>query len=199
MVSSDDAMRTIIVYSSISGFTERYAGWIADALDADLRRLKEIGPRDIRDYDCIVYGGSLHAVGVYGLRKMKRLIERAGLARGAPRLLVYGVGASPPKPETIAQVRDANFTPAEQEGIPFFYFRGGFDFSRLDWFHRIIMTLFRWKIARKSTKTPEELGMLKAYESPADFTDPATIAGLVDTVRSWSAREPATGDSTADK
>lgn len=184
MVSPDDLMRTIVVYSSISGFTEKYAAWIADALGADLRRLKEIGSRDIRGYDCIVYGGSLHAVGVYGLKRTKKLIERAGFAHGEQRLVVFGVGASPPKAETIAQVRDANFTPEEQGYIPFFYFRGGFDFSRLDPFHKIIMTLFKWKIARKPRKTPDELGMLKAYESPADFTDPATIQGLVETVRS---------------
>ena len=50
-----EGVPAIIVYSSISGFTGKYAALIADALGADLRRLKDIGPRDIRDRDCIVY------------------------------------------------------------------------------------------------------------------------------------------------
>jgi len=35
-------MKTVVVYKSISGFTKKYAEWIAEELDADLFRIEKI-------------------------------------------------------------------------------------------------------------------------------------------------------------
>ena len=34
-------MNTLVIYSSQTGFTERYAKWIAETLDADVLSIKE--------------------------------------------------------------------------------------------------------------------------------------------------------------
>lgn len=174
--------RTLVVYTSHTGFTARYAGWIAEELGADLmtrREARRIGSAGLGVYGTIVYGGSLHASGISGVRFVKdRLTEWADKG-----VVVFLVGASPPKPETIDSVIHRNFSPSEQAGIRFFYLRGGFDFTKLDFPSKLIMTLFRWKLRMAREKTDEVRGMLAAYDTPADYAVRENIADLVEYLR----------------
>jgi len=78
----------------------------------------------------------------------------------------------------------AEWIAEEQKQIQFYYFRGGFDFNKLNLINKILMTLFKWKIQLKRHKTPDEKGMLAAYSKPMDFTKKENIKGLVEYVRS---------------
>jgi hypothetical protein len=62
---------------------------------------------------------------------------------------VFASGASPYREEIIPEVLDKNFSPEQQKIIKFFYMRGGFDFSKLRFIDKILMTLLKWKIKRK--------------------------------------------------
>ncbi len=181
-------MSTVVVYTSYSGFTRTYAEWIADELAADLLPLKNLRVGALSDYDCVVYGGSLHAVGIAGLKRMRSMMARVSDRRPAQRLVVFAVGASPARDSVISEVRDANIPPAERESVPFYYLRGGFDFSKLDPFHKLVMTLFRWKLSRQRTKSPDVKGMLDAYRRPVDATKRENIRNVVAAAR---ARSPA--------
>ena len=65
------SMKTIVIYKSLSGFTKKYAEWIAQETKADLFDLKEISSDILKKYDCVVFGGGLHAATINGLGKMK--------------------------------------------------------------------------------------------------------------------------------
>ena len=57
---SGEIMKIIIVYSSQTGFTKRYANWLAEELGADVITLADAKKRDSRyfdDADGIIYGG----------------------------------------------------------------------------------------------------------------------------------------------
>ena len=60
----------------------------------------------------------------------------------------------------------------QQEYIKFFYLRGGFDYSKLKPFDKVLMTLLKWKIKNKKKEelTTDEIGMLAIYDKPVDFT-----------------------------
>ena len=49
-----------VIYKSKYGATKRYAGWIALKLDADLYEVSDIGKKDLKEYDTIIYGGPLY-------------------------------------------------------------------------------------------------------------------------------------------
>jgi len=49
--------------------------------------------------------------------------------------------------------------------------RGGFDFNKLDFVNKILMTLMKWKIKFKKKWDPNDKGMMEAFSNPIDFTD----------------------------
>lgn len=53
-------MNTIIVYSSQTGFTEKYANWLGDRLSAKVMKLdeaKKISSAEFDKADAVIYGG----------------------------------------------------------------------------------------------------------------------------------------------
>lgn len=177
-------MKTLVVYQSVSGFTEKYAHWIAEELSADLRSCKDVDVSLMQGYDVVVYGGPLHAVGIAGVDLVRKNLD--ALTKAETCVVVFATGASPPRPAVHEEVFASNF-PEEQRGrIHFFYLRGGFDFSKLNVFNKVLMKLMQWKIRRKpaTERTADERGMLAAFDTPVDFTKRERVADIVNLVRS---------------
>jgi menaquinone-dependent protoporphyrinogen IX oxidase len=78
-----------VIYRSISGFTQQYASWIAEEVQADLYDVQEIGINQLLHYDVIILGGSLHAVGVNGVDFITQHFPQ--LAN--KHILIFAVGA----------------------------------------------------------------------------------------------------------
>ncbi len=173
-------MKTAVVYKSISGFTKTYAEWIAEDLGADLFALDRVSDSVFSEYDAIVFGGSLHAVGINGVKFLNRNFEKLD----GKKVVVFAVGASPNREGIPDEVLNKNFTAERRKEIRFFYFRGGFDFSKLDLPNKILMTVFKWSLKRKKSRTEDEQGMLEAYRKPMDFTDRESVKPLLEYVRS---------------
>ena len=173
-------MKTVVVYKSISGFTKKYAEWIAEELETDLLTLEKINIDILLKYDIIIYGGSLHAVGISGVNIIKNNLNKLR----DKNIIIFTTGASPLRESTVSEIRDCNFSVEEQKQIQFYYFRGGFDFAKLNLINKILMTLLKWKLKSKRHKTPDEKGMLEAYSKPMDFTKRENIERLLEYVRS---------------
>lgn len=169
-------MKTLVMYRSVSGFTKKYAQWIAEELDADLADAGDVDSSKLPRYDRIVFGGSLHEAGIRGvdivLKNMPRLEGK--------RIAVFATGASPASEAISREVENKNFTAEQKSRIGFFYLRGGFDFDKLDTRNKILMTLLKWKIMIKKNRTPDEKGMLAAYSTPLDFTKKEHIGKIVE-------------------
>jgi menaquinone-dependent protoporphyrinogen IX oxidase len=175
-------MNTLVVYQTVSGFTEKYARWIAEDLSADLRPRKDVDLALMQRYDLVVYGAPLHAVGIAGVDLIRDNLH----ALEKTNVIVFTTGASPPRPEVQAEVFENNF-PIEQRGrVHFFYLRGGFDFTKLNFINKVLMKLMQWKIKRKPAqqRTADERGMLAAFDTPVDFTRRERISELVGLARS---------------
>jgi Flavodoxins len=166
---------TVVVYRSTSGFTKKYAEWIAQECKADLFDAKKTNADKIAQYNVIIFGGSLHAVGINGLKLIK---NHMSLFSGK-KVIVFAVGASPPRENVLHEVKEHNFN-AEMAGVELFYLQGGFNYSKLDTANKIVMALFwvRLKLLRK--RTSDEKGMLAAYSKPLDCTRKENIKALVE-------------------
>ena len=86
--------KVAVVYRSKSGYTEKYAKWIAKAVGADLLRGEKTRIEDLMDYDTVVYGGGLYAVGINGLKLITDNYDKLK----NKKLIVFGLGASPVRP-----------------------------------------------------------------------------------------------------
>lgn len=174
------AMKTIVIYKSMSGFTKKYAEWISEELQADLVSLEKLDVTALPGYDMVIFGGFLHAVGIMGVNVIKQNIDKLA----GKRIIIFATGASPAREEIIPEVLNHNFTPEQQEKIKFFYLRGGFDYNKLNWVNKLLMTLMKWKIQGTKNPTPDEKGMLAAFDNPVDFTKKERVSELVEYAKS---------------
>jgi len=168
-------MGTIVVYKSISGFTKKYAGWIAEELGVPCVELGDFRRQAVADGDVVVFGGSLHAVGINGYRRFSRLVA----SRKLKQLVVFAVGATPAREGVEEVIWAGNFPENEARDIRLFYLRGGFDYGKLDWSNRLLMKLLKAKLKLRKRRGPDEEGMLKAYDRPLDVTKKENVAELV--------------------
>lgn len=175
-------MKTFVIYRSLTGFTEKYARWIAEELQAECMDLGGFEPGMVNRDTVIVFGGSLHAVGIKGYRTLRKRLKDAEFRE----LVLFAVGASPERPGIVDEIREANLRTEEEKSIHLFYMRGGFDYSKLGIWNRFLMTLLKWRIrSRKEEKrTADEKGMLASFENPLDATKRENINEIVDHVRS---------------
>jgi menaquinone-dependent protoporphyrinogen IX oxidase len=176
-------MKILVAYKSKTGFTEKYARWIAEELKADIFDYHKVKQSKLERYDIIIYGGSLHAVGIIGVKIITQNLNKLK----DKKVIVFAVGASPFRQEVIKKVRDENFSKEEQEYIKFYYLRGGFNYNKLPLWDKILMKLLQMKLKRKKILTPDDKGLLNAYKKPVDFTWKGNIAEIVSYVQSLSA------------
>ncbi len=66
---------TIVLYSSISGYTKKYAKWIAEELKAEIYDIRQKKIEKLSNYDLIIFGGSLHASGINGVETIKEKLH----------------------------------------------------------------------------------------------------------------------------
>jgi len=173
-------MKYLVVYKSKTGFTEKYAQWIAKELSADIYTYQEINKENFKDYDVIIYGGNLHAVGIEGIRLIKDNLDELQ----EKRIIVFAVGATPFRKDTVEEIKHNNFSGEQLEKIQVFYLRGGFNYNKLPLIDKFLMKLLQLKLKRKKSLTADEKGMLNAYNKPVDFTRRENIDDIIFFIRS---------------
>ena len=172
--------KTAVVYKSKTGFTEKYARWIAGELTADLFEASRVNVEMLQPYDTLIYGGGLYIVGLNGVKLITKNLDQFQ----GKRVIVFATGASPVQEKTIKIIKDKNFTPREQEQITFFYLRGGFDYHKCKPFDKVLINTLVFALKRKKELTPDERGMLEVCNNPADFTRKEYIGEIIDYVNS---------------
>ena len=71
-------MKIAVVYTSKYGTTQQYAQWIAKDVGADLLRQDACKVKDLEKYECLVFGGPIHAGGILALGFAEELQEIVG-------------------------------------------------------------------------------------------------------------------------
>ena len=174
-------MKTIVVYKSKTGFTKRYAEWIADELKCDISEYKNISGTSVVRYDLIIFGSRLHAGRIDGLDKIKELIAH----NGNSDLIVFATGAMPSAAEdTLEEIWRSNFTEDELNRTPHFYMQGGLDYEKMGMFDRFLMKAFATALRKKRNKTQEEISTEQAIKSSFDASSREYIAPLIQYVNS---------------
>ena len=110
-------MNIKLVYKSKSGFTKRYAEWIARETDCELIPLKRSNAASVSGCDIFIYGSRVHAGRVDGLSKARELFVRSG----AKHMIVFATGGMPNSAvDTLEEMWRNNLTADEMKEIPHF-------------------------------------------------------------------------------
>ena len=164
-------MSTIVVYQSETGFTKKYAEWIAEALDCEAVPFKKVNETKLKDYDKVIYGGWLMGGAIVGVEKIK--------AMNLKDVVVFATGASPAMEELVQAIRVQNHL----EDVPFFYFESGINYEKMGFMKRSMLKMVRKNIMKKPDKTESDKFMEKALEKSYDNTKKEAIAELVESVK----------------
>jgi len=166
-------MKTIVAYRSKTGYTRRYAEWIAEELKCDIKENPTLS--DIIGYDTIIYGGGMYAGGFNGVK-----LITGNLGRLAGRkLALFAVGSNPGRENEMQVFWNRVLTAGQQKTIGCFYLRGGFDFDKLTAKDKVLMKMLKARLKKIEDPTEDERGMLAAYDDPVDFCDRENIKDLV--------------------
>ena len=123
-------MRIALVYKSSTGFTERYAKYIAEETGADLFKYAERKTIKSCDYDILVFGSSIIAAKISGLEwfdKVKKEFKHSFL---------FVTGANPKENNPDLE----KYLEAEKvKGHDVFYMPGGLNYEKMSTPIRFIM------------------------------------------------------------
>jgi len=173
-------MHTIaVVYTSKYGSAKQYAEWIAEELNASLFEAASMTPAQLLTFDVVVYGGGLYASGINGVKLITK--------NPCKSLVLFTVGLANPDTTDYSEILRKNFTQELLSKAKVFHLRGGIDYKKLNFVHRIMMAMVKKiKVDKKppEQRSDEERAFLEAYGKKIDFTNKAAITPLVDYVRS---------------
>lgn len=172
-------MKTLVAYTSMSGFTEEFATWIAEDLEATLVETKDLTSELIADHDVIIHGGGRRTSEVSGLADF---LKFWGDVKDKHVILWY-TGANPKAQQDQDTIWEMSLSGEQLKKTTRFFLRGGFDFNRLRGTDRIAMSLLRVSLKTRKDPNADEQGLLDAYYNPRIQLDRAQIDPLVDYVR----------------
>lgn len=174
-------MKTMLVYQSRSGFTKRYAEWIAQETGCRMIPLKAADRAVLSGCDVLVFGSRLHAGRLDGLGRFRKLYEESG----AKALALFATGAAPNSAaETIEKMWSVNLTAEEKERIPHFYMQAGLCYERLGFFDRTLMKLAAPLIEKQNSGAPQGEQIARTIRSSYDISDRQYTAPLVEWLKS---------------
>ena len=168
-------MKTIVIYTSQTGFTKRYAQWIAEASGADCIELSAAKKTDLSSYEAIVYGGWACAGGISKIGWFKGNMDKWK----GKKLAVFCVGGSPADSPDIDTALKRNFSEAEREKAAAFYFPGGFNYEKMPIASKMMMKMFVRTLETKKDKTEAEQAMAEMLSSSYDISDKSYIEPLL--------------------
>lgn len=84
-------MKAIVIYNSQTGFTKRYAQWIAEATGADCVELSAAKKKSLTAYEAIIFGGWACAGSISKISWFKNNIDKWA----DKKLIAFCVGGSP--------------------------------------------------------------------------------------------------------
>lgn len=166
-------MKQIVIYQSGTGFTAKYAGWIAEELGCEAKEYKNVSQNELTAFDMVVYGGWIMGGMIVGYDKIKAL--------NLKNVVVFGVGMSFPDDEITEKISNQNQLPRDR----FFYFEGGYNPQKLGIVKKMMLNMIKKSVEKKTDKTAQEVHLLKSFEG-ADNTNKEAINGLVAYCRSIS-------------
>lgn len=169
-------MKTIVIYNSQTGFTKRYAEWIAEATGADCIELSAAKKRNLSAYEAIIFGGWACAGSISKISWFKGNMDKWA----DKKLIAFCVGASPIDNPEVEQSLKQNFKEPELKKVNIFYCPGGLNYEKMPASSRLMMKMFIKMLKAKKDKTEAEREMIKMISASYDISDKRYIEPVLE-------------------
>lgn len=175
-------MKTIIIYSSQTGFTKQYATWLAEDLGAELLTIAQAKKKSeeyFADADAIIYGGW-----TMGGRVVKSEWFKSHIPSWKDKkLAVFCVGASPNEFSGVEASLANILTEEEKKYAKAFYCQGGLAYDRMKFPYKQLMKAFSSMMRKKKDATQDEKDMAEMISKSYDIADKKYIQPVVDYIK----------------
>ncbi len=168
-------MKVLILYSSKTGFSKRYAQWLAESLNCQAIPFKERKSVNGHDYEKIILFGGLYAGQMSGLKWLKSKLP----ALSGKRLAAVAVGCAPADGPDLSESMTKLL--GDTPEIKGFYCQGGLDYEHMGAVDRAMMAALRAALKSKPDKAEMLAGISQSFDG--------TKREYLDPVIQW-AREP---------
>ena len=176
-------MNQVIIYGSHYGSTYRYAKQLSEQTNIPAVSYNEAP--DLSEMDTIIYMGGLYAGGVVGLAKT---LGGFSIQNGQKLLLVTVGLADPNESENRDNIRTSlqkQLSPELIEQAKIFHLRGGVDYQKLSFGHRMMMKLLYQSLRRTppEKQTAENRALIETYGKKVDFTDFSSLEPIIQKIQ----------------
>ena len=163
-------MKTLIIYTSQTGFTKKYAQWLAEKTNGEVLELKEAKKKDeafFDEYQAIAYGGWAVA------EKVAQVDWFLGKVSGwkEKRLAIFVVGANVSDSPMTQKMLDGVLTAEQKSYVKIFYCQGGLCYEKLNLPNRLAMKAFASMLKKKKDATEELKQMGELISNSFDASD----------------------------
>lgn len=171
-------MNAVVIYRSKTGFTQRYARWLAQELGCEAVPYDRREKADLAGADTVIYADFLH---VGKLKGLPWLAGKLPTLQGK-RVAVLAVGACPPEDPGLPAAMDAIFPGGTWAGVARFYCQGGLNYERMGAFDRLLMKV---KCAVEKREAGADGEAYQAITRSFDAAHPSALAPLI----AWAKNE----------
>lgn len=165
-------MKSVVVYRSQTGFTNRYGKWLSEELYCPLLDIKDI-KEPLSEYDRVIFGRPLFADKIMGLEELKRVLKEG------TKTYLFTTGISEISEERISAIKKN--LPQDFKDADLFYFPGGFDFKRLNFINKLIIRILRATLKNKQDE--ESKRVYKIMKDGADLSNKEYILPMISKLR----------------
>ena len=173
-------MKKVIIYNSKTGFTKKYAEWMAEDLKCDIKPYKK-DMKSLNEYELVVFGGGIMAGKINGLDQFKANVDLQ-----KQKMFLYATGAtSQDLTDVTDQFATNNLNEDEQKKVPFYYFEGGINYDNMSMGSKLLMKMLLKMLNGKKNRTAEEEGMLQALSHSFDHCEKGRITAMMNQIKEW--------------
>lgn len=176
-------MNQVIIYGSQYGSTYRYAKQLSEQTSIMAVSYKEAP--DLSGMRTIIYMGGLYAGGVLGMAKSLRGFS----IQNGQKLIIVTVGlADPDESENRENIRTSlqkQLSPELIGRAKIFHLRGGIDYQKLSFGHRMMMKLLYQSLHKTplEKQTAENRALIETYGKQVDFTDFGALEPIIQEIQ----------------
>lgn len=173
----EDAVKVFIICNSKTGFTRRYADWIAEETGGEIVTYQTYRKTEIDAKDIVIYGSRVHIGKVEHLDKIKVRFAQQ-------HLIVFATGGIPAAAaDAVVKLWENSFSDEERTRIPHFYLQGGLNYEKMGFGERTFMKMVA-KLSNKSKNgDAADSGFADAIQSSYDITSREYVEPLVKCVK----------------
>lgn len=176
-------MKTIVLFESSTGSTEKYAKDIANKIGGDVSPLKKFKWKNLKNYDCVIFGGWVLNGKIQGLDNFLAHYDEMNDAK--KNILVFSSGLSFPSPEGRKDLINRNIL--DLYHVRYYQLRGSFDINKLNWKYKLAMKLMVKKITGDPNSSPEQVSMYSSFlTTPIEYYDYEKVDKIVAVVNKLS-------------